>query len=85
MIKEHRDVIRRAEELRRARSADAAADARWAVRQGVLDLPVAEPTCLPFPVDPTHDVIVCGGYAGCRRCGSVCAYHQNGTLAGTSR
>ncbi len=32
------------------------------------------PAAPPFPVHPTHSLVVCGGFTGCVRCGRVVAY-----------
>ena len=35
-------------------------------------LEIIDETCIPFPIDKTHqDVIEIGGFIGCRRCGRI--------------
>ncbi len=38
-----------------------------------LELPPS-PAAPPFPVHPTHSLVVCGGFTGCVRCGRVVAF-----------
>ncbi len=35
----------------------------------------------PFEVHPTHDLVLCGGFAGCVRCGRVAGYHGHNRFA----
>ena len=36
---------------------------------------------VPFHVDPSHECILCGGFVGCVRCGSVVAMQQDSALS----
>ena len=43
-------------------------------------LPWAAPGLLPFQPHPSHEGVLCGGFLGCNRCGSVMGFHQRGPL-----
>ena len=60
-----RESMRRANESASQELADERVNIRYEGRN--------EETALPFAVDSSHKVIVCGGYAGCTKCGAVCS------------
>ena len=45
------------------------------------DIPLAD-TAPPFPVHSSHTVVLCGGFAGCIRCGGVCGLQPSPKLEG---
>ncbi len=49
-----------------------------------VDLPVAD-EAPPFTVHDTHQLVLCGGYSGCIRCGRVVAYQGHDRFAAPCR
>ena len=72
-------AIRGAEELE-AREAQLEILKRLPVAHTLLRMPRSRAS-LPFPVDPSHVVVLRGGYVGCMCCGHVTGYQVTAWLS----
>ncbi len=91
LVERRRLLVARQAELRRRRAEDARTiSAAWGGAATALSAPsyvALEPTSCDLPIDvgQGHDIILCGGYVGCARCGHVVGWFGHNRLATVCR